>query len=69
MTAEQGRDLLGIVEDRYGRASTLLTSRSRSATDTMLSASRPSPTPFSIASVQRIELKGDSLRKRPRTPS
>jgi hypothetical protein len=35
----------------------------------MLSASGPSPTPFSIASVQRIELKGDSLRKRPRTPS
>jgi hypothetical protein len=43
----------------------------RSAAGTTSSASRLSPMPFSIASCttpQRIELKGDSLRKRQRAP-
>jgi Transposase, Mutator family len=44
----------------------------RSAAGTTSSASQLSPMPFSIASCttpQRIELKGDSLRKRQRAPS
>jgi DNA replication protein DnaC len=72
MTAEQRRDLLEIVEDRYGRASTLLTSQ--------LPVSRwhdvvGEPTLADaildriVHHAQRIELKGDSLRKRQRPPS
>jgi hypothetical protein len=71
MTAEQRRDPLEIVEDRYGRASTLLTSQlpvSRwhdivgepTLADTILDRI--------VHHAQRIELKGDSLRKRPRAP-
>jgi DNA replication protein DnaC len=72
MLAEQRRDLLEIVEDRYGRASTLLTSQ--------LPVSRwhdvvGEPTLADaildriVHHAQRIELKGDSLRKRQRAPA
>jgi DNA replication protein DnaC len=71
MTAEQRRDLLEIVEERYGRASTLLTSQ--------LPVSRwhdvvGEPTLADaildriVHHAQRLELKGDSLRKRQRAP-
>ena len=72
MTAEQRRDLLEIVKDRYGRASTLLTSQ--------LPVSRwhdvvGEPTLADaildriVHHAQRIELKGESLRKRQRAPA
>jgi DNA replication protein DnaC len=67
MTAEQRRDLLEIIEDRYGRASTLVTSQipvSRwhdvvgepTLADAILDRL--------VHNAHRIELEGDSLRKR-----
>jgi DNA replication protein DnaC len=67
MIAEQRRDLLEIVEDRYGRTSTLLTSQ--------LPVSRwhdvvGEPTLADaildrlVHNAHRIELEGESLRKR-----
>jgi DNA replication protein DnaC len=67
MIAEQRRDLLEIVEDRYGRTSTLLTSQ--------LPVSRwhdvvGEPTLADaildrlVHNAYRIELEGESLRKR-----
>ena len=50
LTASQRRDLMEIVEDRYGRGSTLITSQLPVDTGTTSSASPPSPTPSSIAS-------------------
>jgi hypothetical protein len=72
MLAEQRRDLLEIVEDRYARASTLLTSQ--------LPVSRwhdvvGEPTLADaildriVHHAQRIELRSDSLRKRQRAPA
>jgi DNA replication protein DnaC len=67
VTAEQRRDLLEIIEDRYGRASTLITSQipvSRwhdvvgepTLADAILDRL--------VHNAHRIELEGDSLRKR-----
>jgi DNA replication protein DnaC len=72
MLAEQRRDLLEIVEDRYGRASTLLTSQlplSRwhdvvgepTLADAILDRL--------VHHAHRIELQGESLRKRRPAPS
>lgn len=72
VAAEQRRDLLEIVGDRYGRASTLLTSQ--------LPVSRwhdvvGDPTLADaildriVHHAQRIQLKGESLRQRQRAPA
>ena len=50
LTANQRRDLMEIVEERYGRGSTLITSQLPPTPGTRSSASRLSPTPSSIAS-------------------
>ena len=47
---QQRRDLLEIVEDRYERRSTIVTSQIPSIAGTKSSAIQPSPTPFSTAS-------------------
>ena len=49
LTAEQRRDLLEIVDDRHGRASTVATSQLPVAHGTSISATQPSPTPCSTA--------------------
>jgi DNA replication protein DnaC len=66
LTAEQRRDLLEIVDDRHGRASTVVTSQlpvthwhehigNPTIADAMLDRL--------VHSAHRIELKGESLRK------
>jgi DNA replication protein DnaC len=72
MTAEQRRDLLQFVEDRYGRASTLLTSGlpvSRWHDVVGEPALADAILDRIVHHAPRIELKGDSLRKRQRAPS
>ncbi len=67
LTASQSRDLLEIVDDRYGRASTLL------ATQVPVEdwhARFPDPTLADavldrlVHNAYRLELKGDSMRKK-----
>ena len=66
MTAEQRRDLLEIVEDRCGRASTIIASQIPIADwhsaigDTMLAGAILDRL---VHNAYRIELKGDSMRK------
>ncbi len=57
LSANQRRDLMEIVEDRYGAGSTLITSQLPVEHGTTSSASRPSPTPSSIAC---LHVGGDS---------
>ena len=55
-----------IVEDRYGRGSTLITSQLPLDKWHDASVSRPSPTPFSnriVHNAYRLELDGPSMRK------
>jgi hypothetical protein len=50
LTAEQRRDLLEIIDDRHGRASTIVTSQLQSTNGMPTSVTRLSATPSSTAS-------------------
>ncbi|MHC2189479.1 DNA replication protein DnaC [Bradyrhizobium diazoefficiens] len=67
LTAAERRDLLEILEDRHGRASTIVTSQLPWTPGMEPLGTPRSPTPFSIASsttAHRLQLTGESMRKR-----
>jgi DNA replication protein DnaC len=72
MTSQQGRDILEIVDDRHGRASTIVTSQLpvENWHDVI-----PDPTVADavldrlVHTAYRIVLKGESLRKSPEKPA
>jgi DNA replication protein DnaC len=72
MTSEQGRDILEIVDDRHGRASTIVTSQL--PVDNWHDVI-PDPTVADavldrlVHTAHRLALKGESLRKQPEKPA